>query len=152
MKRYLSLAIAIMALVAVTASAAQAQSSSWNRMQAHIPFAFHVGNKELPAGDYSVAVLNPSSDRKVLQIRRVDGLGTAIIQTLDRRAHGVDEPRLVFRRYGAAYFFAEAQVVGEPTTLTAVKSHAERAEAAAAMRPATKSVVALVAGVSPDNH
>jgi len=144
MKTILSLIIAIAALAALMATAAQAQSSGPRTMRAHIPFAFRAGSKVLPAGEYNLTVLNPSSDRKVLQIRSRDGRASAIFATVDTAASAVRNSKLVFHRYGESYFFAEAQAVGETTTLTAVKSNAERTEAAAAARRGSKSVVALV--------
>jgi hypothetical protein len=140
MKKILSLTIAIMAFAAVTAVVAQAQTATPKTTRAHIPFAFHVANKELPAGEYRIAVVNPSSDQTVLQIRSLDGRASAMIRTLTTAAHAPEKSRLAFHRYGESYFFAQLQVVGESTTLTAVKSNAERVEAQAASKP----VVAFV--------
>lgn len=142
MKRLLSLTIAIMAFAALTAAPTQAQTSGSQTMRARIPFAFHVGSKELPAGEYRIAVLNPNSDHKVLQIRSLDGRASAIINTFNAKAKLVENSKLAFHRYGQTYFFAAAQVVGESTTLTTIKSNAERTEAAA--RRESKPVVALV--------
>ena len=129
MKRYFGLTIAIMMFVAVLATAAPAQSNGSPLMHAHIPFAFHVGSRELPAGEYTIKVLNPSSDRKVLQIRSSDGRVSAIVTTVDQNAKSAEKSKMVFHRYGETYFFAQAQVSGESTTLSAVKSSAERTEA-----------------------
>lgn len=129
MKTYFGLTIAIMMFVAVLATAAQAQSNGSLLMRAHIPFAFHVGNTELPAGQYNITVLNPSSDRKVLQIRSADGRVSAMVSTADLNAKSTDQSKIVFHRYGETYFFAQAQVSGESTTLVALKSSGERTEA-----------------------
>jgi hypothetical protein len=82
MKKYLTLTIAIMMFVAVMAVTAEAQVFGTQRVRARIPFAFNVGDKSLPAGEYTIAVLNPTSDRKVLQIRSTDGRLSALIQTM----------------------------------------------------------------------
>jgi hypothetical protein len=79
-----------------------------------------------------------------LQIRTLDGRASAIVQTFGATVKTIRDSKLVFHRYGDSYFFAEAQAVGESTTLTAMKSNAERIEAAAAARRGSKSVVALV--------
>ena len=126
MKRHVILGIAIMMFVAVAASTAEAQVSGAQRMRARIPFAFYVGAKNLPAGEYNITVLNPTSDRKVLQIRSTDGRLSAIIQTNERNAPTPEEAKLVFNRYGDRYFFAQAQMGGDSVTLAAVKSSAER--------------------------
>jgi len=133
-----------MAFAAVMATAAQAQTASSQMMRAHIPFAFHVGSKELPAGEYRITVLNPNSDHQVLQIRSLDGSTSAIVTTFAAKAKAIENSRLAFHRYGQTYFFAAAQVSGESTTLTTIKSSAERTEAAAARRQGGKSVVAFV--------
>lgn len=129
MKKYFGLTIAMMMFVAVLATAAQAQSNGSPLMRAHIPFAFHVGSSELPAGEYSIRVLNASSDRNVLQIRSTDGRLSAIVNTVHMNTKSAEKSKLVFHRYGETYFFAQAQVIGESTSLAAVKSSAERTEA-----------------------
>ena len=139
MKRYLSLTIAIMMFVAVTA---EAQVFGTQRMRASIPFAFNVGDKSLPAGEYTIAVLNPTSARKVLQIRSTDGRLSAIVQTNERSVNTPEHAKLVFNRYGDRYFFAQAQMGGDSTTLAAVKSNAERnTEQTVASNPCNKTVV-----------
>ena len=143
MKRYFTLAIAMMILVAVAATVAQAQAAS-SPMRAQIPFAFHVGSKQLPAGEYNFTVLNPSSDQKVLQIRSSDGRVSAMVRTLGANAIAAEKSKLVFHRYGDSYFFAQAQVAGELTTLAAVKSSAERSEARMVARNAPKANVTNV--------
>jgi hypothetical protein len=129
MKRHLSLAIAIMTLVAVWATTARSQAASPWLMRAHIPFAFNVGNKELPAGEYNITVLNPSSDQKVLQIRSTDGRVSAIVSTIGMQSKSPEKSKVVFHRYGDTYFFAQAHVSGESTAQAAFKSKAERTEA-----------------------
>jgi len=129
MKRYFGFTIAIMMFVAALATAAQAQSNGSPLMRARIPFTFHVGSRELPAGEYNISVLNPSSDRRVLQIRSTDGRVSAMVNTVDLNAKAAEQSKVVFRRYGETYFFAQAQVSGESTSLSALKSSAERTEA-----------------------
>ena len=129
MKKYLLFTIAITMFMAVLATAAQAQSNGSPLMHARIPFAFHVGSRELPAGEYNISVLNPSSDRKVLQIRSTDGRVSAMVNTIDLNGKAAENSKVVFHRYGETYFFAQAQVGGESTSLSAVKSSAERNEA-----------------------
>ncbi len=63
MKKYLTLTIAMMMFLAVVTVTAEAQVSGSKQMSARIPFAFNVGSKTLPAGEYTVKVLNPNSDR-----------------------------------------------------------------------------------------
>ena len=66
MKRQAYIVMAMFVLVGSMAVAAQAQSSGHTQLIANIPFAFSVGNKTLPAGEYTVVQVNPASDHAVL--------------------------------------------------------------------------------------
>src|SRR5690242_838132 len=135
----------MMMLVAVAATAARSQSPAPRLMRAHIPFAFNVGNKQLPAGEYNLTVLNPSSDQKVLQIRSADGRYTAIVSTLVAKSKSPEKSKLAFHRYNDTYYFAQAQVSGELTALAAVKSHAERVEERTIASNGGRTTVTIVA-------
>ena len=139
------LTIALIIVCGFLALDAQAQTSGPQKIRANIPFAFNVGDKTLPAGDYTVAVVNPASDRKVLQIRSADGHASAIIQTTITAANHADEARLVFRRYGQQYFFAQAQMAGDTTSLAAARSRAERSTRRALTHTGESTVVTVVA-------
>jgi len=125
MKRHLHITL-IAVLVTLSASAAHAQTNNPQRVVAQIPFAFHVGKTNLPAGKYTISVLNPSSDRTVLQIRSVDGHASAMILTNTLNSNPADNAKLVFERYDDNYFFSEAQMAGESTSFAALHSNAER--------------------------
>jgi hypothetical protein len=131
--------------VAVWATTAQSQAASPRLMRAHIPFAFNVGNKALPAGEYNITVLNPSSDQKVLQIRSTDGSVSAIVSTVAAKTQSPERSKIVFRRYGDTYFFAQAQASGESIALAALKSKAERAEARMIASHGDTTTVTIVA-------
>ena len=143
MKRHFNIPLAAILLVGALAAAAQAQTSSAQKVVASIPFTFNVGQTELPAGKYTITVVNPSSDRKVLQIRNADGRSSAMIQTTSVLRNAAGNAKLVFHRYGDRYFFAQAQLAGDATGLAAVKSKAERTEEAIA-KAGKKSVVVIV--------
>ncbi len=127
MKRYFTLTIAILMFMAVATITADAQVSG-SKLSASIPFAFNVGNKTLPPGEYTVRVVNPSSDWRVLQIRSKDGRVSAVIQTIGATANNAGDAKLVFHRYGDTYFFAQAQMAGDATMLAAVKTNAQRSK------------------------
>lgn len=126
----------------VLAANASAQTSAQQRIHADIPFSFNVGEKTLPAGVYTFAVINPSSDRKALQIRSLDGRFTAITQTSLSRGNHADHAKLVFRRYGDRYFFAQIDIGDDATTLIAGRSRAERSTRRALKHPSDDTVVA----------
>lgn len=145
MKRYLTLTIAVMMFLAVVTVTAEAQVFGSQTMRARIPFAFNVGKTNLPAGEYTITVLNPNSDRKVLQIRSADGRRSALIHTAGVNTNTTDNAKLVFNRYGSRYFFSRAQMAGEATTLAAVKSRAERSEEQAVASKGNSATVAIFA-------
>lgn len=144
MKLYLQLIVAIVVGCGAFAVTGKAQTSTSQTMRARIPFTFTVGDKTLPAGVYTVSILNPSSDRKALRLRSEDGHVSAIVQTLAVRSAVADSARLLFHRYGDSYFFANAQMAGETTSLAATKTRAERATQRALRQRGDSSTVAIL--------
>ena len=145
MKRHIHLLLAIIILIGAFTVSEQAQTAGAKIAVANIPFAFNVGNKNLPAGKYTITVVNPASDRKVLQIRSTNSHASAMIQTNSVIGKVSDNANLVFQRYGDRYFFAQAQMAGESTSFAAVKSSAQRAQKEAVAAGAKQSIVVIVA-------
>src|SRR5207302_2558016 len=80
MKKQAYTLIALLVLVGSMAVAARAQGGSRTQLVATIPFEFSIGDKTMPAGEYTVRQVNPSSDRAVLQLRSQDGKASAIVE------------------------------------------------------------------------
>ena len=118
MKRFFNIPLIIIVFAGVLAINAQAQT----KLIANIPFAFSAGKTTLPAGRYTITVLNPTSDRKILQIRSVNGRSSAVVLTTGIIRNASDKAKVIFERYGDRYIFAQAQMAGDETTLAAVKS------------------------------
>jgi hypothetical protein len=144
MNKFFNIPLAIMMLLAVLVVGAQAQTSSAQKLIANIPFTFNAGKATLPAGKYTITVLNPSSDRKVLQIRSLNGHSTAMVLTTTGSVHASENTKLVFERDGDRYVFAQAQLAGDTTSLAAVR-HKERGEKNAMAKSNKKSLVVIVA-------
>jgi hypothetical protein len=144
MKRYLNTAIAMIILAGALTTSAYAQTAGPQPVVAKIPFDFNVGAKTLPAGKYTITIVNPASDRKVLQIRSSDGHWAAITQTTGVTGTASEKTKLVFHRYGDRYFFAQAKMAGDTMVLAALKSKAERAQSNAIAK-AGKGIVVVVA-------
>src|ERR1044072_7454558 len=113
-------------LVTLSASATQAQTNSPERVIAKIPFAFNVGKTSLPAGKYTFTVVNPSSDRKVLQIRSIDGHASVMVLTNSIKGILTENAKLVFERYDDQYFFTQAQMAGGESSLLGSRANRER--------------------------
>jgi hypothetical protein len=127
MKKQAYTMLALFVLVGSMAVAAQAQSSGGTRLIANIPFDFTVGNKTLPAGEYTVAQVNPASDHPVLQLRNRDGSASAMVQMTAVIGKAEESAKLIFNRYDDKYFFGQAWVDGDENGLRAPKPRAERA-------------------------
>jgi hypothetical protein len=141
MKKYFNIPLMIMMLAGVLAVSAHAQTNSAQRVIASIPFAFNVGKTTLPAGKYTITVLNPTSDRKTLQIRSLNGRASAIVLTTTSSGRASDNAKLVFERYGDQYVFAQAQM--DETTLAALRTK-ERGDKQVA-KARKKSIVVIAA-------
>jgi hypothetical protein len=142
MKRFFNITFAIIILATAFAAGAQAQTAQ--RVIANIPFAFTANSKNLPAGKYTITVLNPSSDRKGLQIRSMDGRFSATVLTNTVITAVADNAKLVFERYDDRYFFAQVQMAGDSTSLAALRPHKEQKHLMATAKK--KSLVVIVAG------
>ena len=118
--------IASLVLVVLVAISAQAQSRSDQQLRFHIPFAFNAGNSVLPAGDYRVKIVNPSSDHSVLRITNSDGK-SVMIRTTDVEGWAATKAKMSFRQYGDRYFLAQVWMAGEATGLVAPTSKTEKA-------------------------
>jgi hypothetical protein len=117
--------IALLVLIGAMAVAAQAQPGG-RRMIANIPFQFNVGDQTMPAGEYTVTQINPSSDRAVLQLRSKDGRSAAMIQMNEVIGKARESARLVFNCYGNQHYFAQAWTSADASGLEAPKAKAER--------------------------
>jgi hypothetical protein len=136
--------VALMFMVGSMAVAAHAQTGSRTQLIADIPFQFKVGDRTMPAGEYTVSQVNPSSDQAVLQLRSKDG--TIMIQMMNMVGKGNETARLVFNRYGSDSYFAEAWMPSDRNGLQAPRSKNERAarQELAGVKPATETVALKV--------
>ena len=100
MKKQIALAVALMA-VAIAAGQSYAQQIS---AKADIPFAFQVGNKAMPAGQYWIQRVS-DADESAQIIRRTDSSAAAVAMTFAADARS--KPELVFHKYGNSYFLSE---------------------------------------------
>lgn len=126
MKRYFYIPLTVVILAAALATSVQAQSGNSKRIVANIPFTFNVGKTILPAGKYTITVLNPTSDRRILQIRSTNGRSSAITMTTGVIGDVSENSKLVFERDDDRYYFAQAQMAGDSTSLAAVRAKTRR--------------------------
>jgi len=98
----------LLMLAAVTVSAQSERIRVIN-----IPFSFIVGEKTLPAGEYTVEPNRKDSDN-VWLVQSKEGHASALFSTNTVRASETqEEARLVFHRYGGQYFLSQIWTQGE---------------------------------------
>jgi hypothetical protein len=100
----------LMLLVAVTlVTAVVSANAQSNPIKANIPFEFIVGDKTLPAGEYTV---KPATSGGALAIQNADGKGNVVRMTGPTEQKTRGRARMVFHRYGHNYFLAEVWDIG----------------------------------------
>ena len=80
-----------------------------------IPFSFIVGQKTLPAGEYTVEP-NRKDSHNVWLIQRRDGSTSALFTTMPLRSNEIQEKaKLIFHKYGDQYFLSQIWTPGSHT-------------------------------------
>jgi hypothetical protein len=118
------LAMLIVTLALAGASAVVANGQSNARLVAHVPFDFVIGDKTLPAGEYSVAATDQSGD--TIAIANSQGDAAIRLSSPSERKGREKAAQLVFHRYGSTYFLAQVWRAGEATGRELSKSNQER--------------------------
>jgi hypothetical protein len=86
-----ALLVAVLGVLSVSAEAGS--------LRCTVPFAFQVGDRSLPRGDYNV-----ETEQARILIRGVTSGALAVGNTLEKPGNS---PKLVFHRYGSEYILSE---------------------------------------------
>ena len=124
-KRFTMLSLVSMFILFAAVASADAQLSK--PIRAKIPFDFSLGDKKLPAGEYTFSRLSGFSDSKTMLVSSVDS-GTRLFQ-LTFRAQTLtpkNESTLVFNKYGDQYFLEQIWTSGEQVGTELPESRSER--------------------------
>lgn len=123
------------------AAALLAQTTPSRRlMTVNIPFAFSVEDHFLPAGKYLVLTVTPE---RSIRIAGIDGKHSAIVNTLPNYARTPSpNSRLVFHRYGNAYFLVQVWTVGQNVARNPLSSKKAMAIASSGGKPETEIALA----------
>jgi hypothetical protein len=125
-KRRHLLALFVAAILALTIYSGKAQAQVIDGLDANIPFQFHVGNSNLPAGEYRIRVLD-DSDLTVMEIISADGSSSALFQVQNTDAKSTpDKSELIFNKYGDQYFLAKMFEEGSSSGSQVVASSYEK--------------------------
>ena len=115
------------------------------RLQVHVPFAFSVKNSALPAGDYQLGQLSPST----WVIRNSEGRPAVIALARPDRSDGKlaeDSASVAFERCGDRYFLSGLQVGTQTSAIpeTEAERALQREMARGGLKPETIYVLASV--------
>ncbi len=98
-------------LLVVTAISVQAQSE--RSKVTNIPFSFIVGEKTLPAGEYTVEPIRRDYGKAWL-VQSREGHANAVVITIPTLALETQRnSKLVFRRFGDQYFLSQIWMAGD---------------------------------------
>jgi hypothetical protein len=118
MKTILSRTLMVLT-VALCVVAAQAQTTTM--LKGDVPFSFNIGDRSLPAGEYTVKSL----DREIEAWYDTNGRGLFFVRTLPMGdVADASTTKLVFHRYGDQYYLAE--VCNEGTGHELIPSRSQR--------------------------
>ena len=110
-------------LLILTAVTVSAQSE---RIRVITSFSFIVGQKTLPAGEYTVEPNRKDSDN-VWLVQSRDSHATALFTTMPVRASETqEEAKLVFHNYGGQYFLSQIWTTGDATGRELLMQRMER--------------------------
>lgn len=125
-KQLVNYGLLIVMVVITVGQSAKAQALTYG-LRANIPFAFSVGNTQLPAGKYSVSRVLPNSGDSLIEISSLAGKASAFRTTIPvTTGKPRDKATLVFHRYGDQYFLFQVWAAGVSTGLTFSPSRSER--------------------------
>jgi len=113
--------VALMTLIVAFSIAVPVIQAQQTLMTANVPFAFSVGDKQLPAGAYAVREM----DRATL-IQSADSANSVLGIYYYAGPSKADETKLVFNRVGNHYFLAQIWTSARDQGLSVPQSKLEK--------------------------
>jgi len=127
-------------LLVMTAVSVRAQSE--RSKLTNIPFNFIVGQKTLPAGEYTVEPNRRDYDQ-VWLVQNREGDASALFTTMPIRANQTqEETKLVFHKYGDQYFLSQIWTPGGNSGSELLMPRLERELAKNAVKGQTVDLIA----------
>ena len=137
MKRHVPVGFtALLLLMLLGAVPANAQSAI--ALRANIPFDFSIGDKTLPAGEYTIKTLG-TLNRTIMLRNALGDSALCQVRPTGTRSNG-SEVHLVFKSYGTRYFLSSVLALGNSVALST--SPNERALLAKAEKPVSTVLTA----------
>src|SRR5579862_2677590 len=123
-RQWLSLFTALTFALMIHPTNAHAQITG--DLEVSIPFQFHAGDAQLPAGKYVVHMLD-KADQRVMEISSADGSTSALFEVDDAEANTAPaKSELVFNKYGTRYFLTKVFDEGNAYGSSVVESRYEK--------------------------
>lgn len=130
--RMFALTLTLLPMLAV------AQMKSSDKLVAHVPFQFRVGEKAIPAGDCIVESAAPGG--RVLAFLNIAAKTSALVSAMPEPTKDANAGySLVFHKYGNRYFLTGIRQGGE--TIDQLPESGAEAELRAQNSPATEEVL-----------
>jgi hypothetical protein len=124
-KRLTMLSLVSMFTLCAAVTSANAQLS--NPVRARVPFDFNVGEKKLPAGDYTFRSVSGFSGGNLIEVSTADGHRSALQPMISAQLlTSKTKTSLIFHRYGDQYFLAQIWRGGEQEGTEVPESRSER--------------------------
>ena len=119
--------LSLVSMFSLCAAVASANAQLSTPIRAKVPFDFSVGDKKLPAGEYTFGRLSGLTDNKVISVRSADASAHVFQSTF--AAHVLtpkNKSTLVFHKYGDQYFLEQIWSGGEQAGSQVPESRSER--------------------------
>src|ERR1700730_8585327 len=118
--------LSLVSMFTLCAAAASANAQLSHPIRANVPFDFNVGDKKLPAGEYTFSRITGFSDNKVLSVSSADASAHVFQSTFGARVLTPrNETTLVFHKYGDQYFLEQIWSGGEQEGTQVPESRSE---------------------------
>jgi hypothetical protein len=119
--------LSLVSIFTLCAAVASANAQLSNPIRAKIPFAFSMGDKTLPAGEYTFSRLSGFSDTKFMSVSSVDASTRVLQSTFGAEVlTPKNDSILVFHKYGDQYFLEQIWSGGEQEGTQVPESRSER--------------------------
>lgn len=125
--------ICLMIGLVILMSAVSAKAQTQYRV--HIPFDFNIGQKSYKSGDYSVGLLSPVAEWKLIVFRDARGRNSYTVKPTGSEADSrINGAQIIFNRYAGQYFLAEISAPAFKAELQKTKIEMEFAKNQKALR------------------
>lgn len=119
--------LSLVSMFTLCAAVASANAQLSYSVRAKVPFDFSMGDKKLPAGEYSFSRLSGFSDNKLMLVSNVDASTRVFQSTFGAQVlTPKNDSTLVFHKYGDQYFLEQIWSAGEQEGTQVPESRSER--------------------------